>query len=59
MPEGGLHAFKNESGAPASMLLLFVPGAPREAYFENLGRLGTMSPEELTAFFEEHDTYWV
>lgn len=30
VPVGGLHAFRNESGEPASMLmLLFVPGAPR------------------------------
>jgi len=29
VPEGGIHAFKNESGAPASMLLLFSPGAAR------------------------------
>ncbi len=32
VPAGGLHAFRNESGAPASMLLLFAPGAPREPY---------------------------
>ena len=38
VPEGGLHGFRNESGAPASMLILFAPGAPREAYFEGLAR---------------------
>jgi len=27
VPEGGLHGFKNESGEPASMLILFAPGA--------------------------------
>src|SRR5262249_46929835 len=36
VPEGGLHAFQNESDEAASMLLLFTPGAPREAYFEAL-----------------------
>ena len=36
-PPGGLHGFRNESGA-ASMLLHFAPGAPREAYFEGLAR---------------------
>ena len=36
VPPGGLHAFKNESEAPASFLLLFAPGADREAYFEGL-----------------------
>jgi hypothetical protein len=28
VPEGGIHAFRNESGEPASMLLHFAPGAP-------------------------------
>jgi len=28
--------FRNESGEPASILLLFTPGAPREPYFETL-----------------------
>lgn len=31
--QGGLHGFRNESGEPASILILFAPGAPREAYF--------------------------
>ena len=35
-PIGGVHGFRNESGEPASMLLLFTPGAPREDYFETL-----------------------
>jgi hypothetical protein len=38
VPEGGIHAFKNESGKPASMLILFAPGAPREDYFETTAR---------------------
>ena len=33
VPEGGLHGFRNESGEPASMLILFAPGATREDYF--------------------------
>ena len=36
VPVGGVHGFRNESGEPASMLLLFTPGAPREDYFETL-----------------------
>jgi mannose-6-phosphate isomerase-like protein (cupin superfamily) len=59
VPPGGIHAFRNDSGAPAAMLLLFTPGAPREAYFETLPRLGQMSREEQQAFFLEHDTFWV
>jgi quercetin dioxygenase-like cupin family protein len=62
VPEGGVHGFRNDSGAPASMLLLFVPGAPREDYFETLARMAeglVMSEEERTAFYLRHDTYWL
>jgi mannose-6-phosphate isomerase-like protein (cupin superfamily) len=59
VPEGGLHAFRNESGAPASMLILFAPGAPREGYFEGLPALAGLSEEERAEFFLRHDTYWV
>jgi quercetin dioxygenase-like cupin family protein len=61
VPEGGLHGFRNESGEPASMLILFAPGAPREDYFETLARVGkglTMTEEEKAAFYVRHDTYW-
>jgi mannose-6-phosphate isomerase-like protein (cupin superfamily) len=54
VPEGGLHGFRNESGEPASLLILFAPGAPREAYFEGLVEMaeGRWKPsqEELQAF---------
>ena len=57
VPEGGLHAFRNESGQPASMLILFAPGAPREGYFEGLP--GLPSDEAARAeFFLRHDTFW-
>jgi mannose-6-phosphate isomerase-like protein (cupin superfamily) len=59
VPEGGIHAFRNESGEPASMLLHFAPGAPREGYFEGLSELGKLSDEEKAEFFIRHDTYWV
>jgi mannose-6-phosphate isomerase-like protein (cupin superfamily) len=62
VPEGGIHGFRNESGAPASMLLLFAPGAPREDYFETLRRVGeglVLGEEEKAAFFLRHDTYWL
>ena len=63
VPEGGLHGFRNESGEPASMLILFAPGAPREAYFEGLVAIAEgrwdPSPEERTAFLEEHDNHYV
>lgn len=62
VPEGGIHGFRNESGLPASMLILFAPGAPREDYFETLARVGrglTMTDDERAAFMLRHDTFWV
>jgi quercetin dioxygenase-like cupin family protein len=59
VPPGGVHAFRNESGAPASMLLLFTPGAPREGYFEGLPHLRGTSEEEQRAFYDHHDTFWL
>jgi mannose-6-phosphate isomerase-like protein (cupin superfamily) len=59
VPEGGLHGFRNESGEPASMLILFAPGAPREDYFERVGQAAQMSEEERTEFYLRHDTFWV
>lgn len=62
VPPGGTHAFRNESGEPASMLILFAPGAPRENYFETLAAVGkgelSLTDEEWTEFYLHHDTYW-
>lgn len=61
VPQGGVHAFRNESGAPASMLLLFTPGAPRERYFQALADAAagkrTLDGPGLQALWLEHDTY--
>jgi mannose-6-phosphate isomerase-like protein (cupin superfamily) len=59
VPEGGIHGFRNESGEPASMLILFAPGAPREDYFERVATTGQMSEEERTEFYLRHDNHWV
>jgi mannose-6-phosphate isomerase-like protein (cupin superfamily) len=59
VPPGGIHAFSNESGEPASMLIHFAPGAPREAYFEGLNDLDALSEDEKTAFFVAHDNLHV
>lgn len=59
VPIGGLHAFHNASDAPASMLLLFSPGAPREGYFEGFARLASMSEAEKRDFYLQHDNHWV
>ncbi|MEX2236560.1 MAG: cupin domain-containing protein [Dehalococcoidia bacterium] len=59
VPIGGIHGFRNESGEPASMLLHFAPGAPREGYFEGLVGLAKMSEEERMEFFLRHDNVWL
>jgi len=63
IPPGGIHGFRNESGEPATMLILFAPGAPRERYFEGLVERATLDPkpsaQEMAEFFRVHDTYWV
>lgn len=57
VPEGGIHGFRNESGEPASMLILFAPGGPREQYFEALLRIGDMSDAEKAELFRTHDQF--
>jgi quercetin dioxygenase-like cupin family protein len=61
VPPNGIHAFRNESDEPASMLILFAPGAPRERYFTATAEMATsgrqMSPEEYTEFLASHDQY--
>jgi mannose-6-phosphate isomerase-like protein (cupin superfamily) len=59
VPEGGIHGFRNESGAPASMLIHFAPGAPREGYFEGLAELAAKSERERAEFMDFHDTFWL
>ena len=62
VPIGGVHGFRNESGAPASMLIHFAPGAAREGYFEGLARFardGLPDEATLAAFYEAHDNHWV
>ncbi len=63
VPPGGIHAFRNETGEPASMLILFTPGAPREAYFEELAEIAASgtepSEEEMTELYRRHDQFMV
>ncbi|WP_131743326.1 cupin domain-containing protein [Actinomadura roseirufa] len=63
VPEGGVHGFRNESGEPASMLLLFTPGAPREGYFEELAEIAASGrrPDEAEweDIYRRHDQYMV
>ncbi len=59
VPPGGVHGFRNEADEPASILMLFAPGAPREAYFEGFGALADMTDDERGEWFVRHDNYWV
>jgi mannose-6-phosphate isomerase-like protein (cupin superfamily) len=63
VPEGGIHGFRNASQEPASMLILFSPGAPREPYFEGLADVALgrrkFTPEEYKAFCQAHDNIFV
>jgi len=63
VPPGGIHGFRNESGAPVSMLLHFAPGAPRESYFQAVAEVArgerSLTPEEWTELYRRHDQYMV
>jgi hypothetical protein len=60
-PQGGIHAFSNESGAPARMLILFAPGPPREKYFQELAEIRssgrTLTDEDWIEVWARHDQY--
>jgi uncharacterized RmlC-like cupin family protein len=63
VPPSGVHAFRNDSGAPVSMLILFAPAPPREAYFRELGeRIAsgrTYTDGERAAFMARYDQFEV
>ncbi|MEI7742548.1 MAG: cupin domain-containing protein [Chloroflexota bacterium] len=61
IPEGGIHGFRNDGDADASMLILFAPGAPREQYFMELAGVAstgrTLTAEEWAELYARHDQY--
>ena len=63
VPEGGIHAFQNAGQDPASMLILFAPGIPREEYFEALAEIGAtgreVSDDDWTELYARHDQFMV
>lgn len=59
VPPGGIHGFRNETGDSVSMLILFAPGAPREAYFEGLVGVADLDDDERDAFYTAHDNIWL
>jgi quercetin dioxygenase-like cupin family protein len=63
VPRGGIHAFRHDASAPASMLILFAPGEARERYFEELAAVADsgrqLSRDEWTDLYARHDQYMV
>jgi mannose-6-phosphate isomerase-like protein (cupin superfamily) len=59
VPPGGIHGFRNDTDTPVSILILFAPGAPREAYFEGFAHLADLSDEERAAWFIKNDNIFV
>jgi quercetin dioxygenase-like cupin family protein len=59
VPPGGIHGFRNVADAPTSLLMLFAPGAPREAYFEGFAQLADLSDEERAEWFVKNDNYFI
>jgi mannose-6-phosphate isomerase-like protein (cupin superfamily) len=63
VPENGVHGFRNDASEPASFLILFAPGAPREAFFTEFAEIiasgRQLSETELAAFYQRHDQYMV
>jgi mannose-6-phosphate isomerase-like protein (cupin superfamily) len=59
VPPGGIHGFRNVAEEPASILMLFAPGAPRERYFEGLAQLHELSDDERREWFVNNDNFFV
>ncbi|MGE0219608.1 cupin domain-containing protein [Mycolicibacterium sp.] len=59
VPPGGIHGFRNDADEPASVLMLFAPGAPREQYFEGLAQLADLTDDERREWFVKHDNHFV
>jgi mannose-6-phosphate isomerase-like protein (cupin superfamily) len=63
VPEHGVHGFRNDTNENTSILILFAPGTPREAFFSELAEIVAsgrqLSEAELAAFYQRHDQYMV
>jgi mannose-6-phosphate isomerase-like protein (cupin superfamily) len=59
VPPGGIHGFRNEADAVASILMLFAPGAPREHYFEGFEQLADLTDEERREWFIKNDNFFL
>lgn len=54
-----MHGFRNEADEPASILILFAPGAPRERYFEDIAQLADLTDDERREWFIRHDSFFI
>lgn len=59
VPPGGVHGFRNASDESTSMLMLFAPGAPREAYFEGFAQLADLTDTERAEWFSKNDNFFL
>ncbi len=59
VPPGGIHGFRNEADEPTSFLILFAPGAPREAYFEGMAQLADLTDDERKQWFIDNDNIFL
>jgi quercetin dioxygenase-like cupin family protein len=61
VPEGGIHAFRNDAPEAASMLMMSTPGVRREDYFAELAAVvregRDLRPSEWQELFARHDQY--
>ena len=63
VPEYGVHGFRNDGDEPASFLILFAPGRPREEFFRELAGIVAsgrqLTTEEWIDLYRRHDQFMV
>ena len=63
VPERSVHGFRNDSDDTASLLILFSPAPPREAFFREIAAVAvsgrSLSQEEWRELYQRHDQYMV
>ena len=59
VPALGVHGFRNDSDACASLLMMSTPGVAREDYFDELLVADDLTDEQWTALYARHDQVMV
>lgn len=63
VPEGGVHGFRNVRTEPVSMLMMSIPGVPREDYFAEIAEIAAsgsqLNERQWTELHARHDQYMV